>query len=196
MLELILGQIANYCPVISRNTIVKNSTSVDQIWRTIRLHYGIQTTGALFIDFDALRYDPRERPEDLLQRLTAFVEDNLLSKDIGITHHGRTLEDDEELSPSMENFMVLTWLRLLYPELPKLIKNGTELQARTLTSIKPEISQALDSLLEELRTSEDAKAMRTAVKSFLRLPINNMLQPIVLDPVPFVKQPAGLITIF
>lgn len=196
MLELILGQIANYCPVISRNTIVKNSTSVDQIWRTIRLHYGIQTTGALFIDFDALRYDPRERPEDLLQRLTAFVEDNLLSKDIGITHHGRTLEDDEELSPSMENFMVLTWLRLLYPELPKLIKNGTELQARTLTSIKPEISQALDSLLEELRTSEDAKAMRTAVISFLRLPINNMLQPIVQDPVPFVKQPAGLLTIF
>ena len=27
-LELMLGQIANYCPVISRNTIVKNSTSI------------------------------------------------------------------------------------------------------------------------------------------------------------------------
>ena len=26
MLELMLGQIANYCPVISRNTIIKNST--------------------------------------------------------------------------------------------------------------------------------------------------------------------------
>ena len=28
MLELMLGQIANYCGVISRNTIVKNSTSM------------------------------------------------------------------------------------------------------------------------------------------------------------------------
>ena len=121
-----------------------------------------------------------------------------MRKDIGITHHGQTPEDDEELSPSMENFVVLTWLRLLHPELPKLVKQryGTELRARTLASIKPEISQALDSLLEELRTSEDAKAMRTAVISFLRLPINNMLQPIVQDPVPFVKQPAGLLTIF
>lgn len=68
----------------------------------------------------------------------------------------------------MENFVVLTWLRLLHPELPKLVKQryGTELRARTLASIKPEISQALDSLLEELRTSEDAKAMRTAVNKF------------------------------
>lgn len=168
MLELMLGQIANYCPVISRNKIVKTSTSVDQIWQTIRLHYRFQTTGAHFIDFDAIRYDPSERPKDLFQRLTAFVEDNLLRKDIGITHHGQTPEDDEELSPSMENFVVLTWLRLLHLELPKLVKQryGTELPARTLASIKPKISQALDSLLEELRTSDDAKAMRTAVNKF------------------------------
>ena len=51
MLELILGQIANYCPVISRNTIVKNSTSLSVIWQTIRLHYGFQSTGSHFIDF-------------------------------------------------------------------------------------------------------------------------------------------------
>ena len=45
-LELMLGQIANYCPVISRNTIVKNSISIDSIWQAIRLHYEFQTTGA------------------------------------------------------------------------------------------------------------------------------------------------------
>jgi hypothetical protein len=39
-LELILGQIANYCPVISRNTIVKNSTSLSTIWQAIRGHFG------------------------------------------------------------------------------------------------------------------------------------------------------------
>jgi hypothetical protein len=43
-LELILGQIANYCPVISRNTIVKNSTSLSTIWQAIRGHFGFQST--------------------------------------------------------------------------------------------------------------------------------------------------------
>ena len=36
-LELMLGQIANYCPVISRNTRVQNSMPIACIWQTIRL---------------------------------------------------------------------------------------------------------------------------------------------------------------
>lgn len=31
MLDLMLGQIANFCPVISRTTLVKNSTSIDNV---------------------------------------------------------------------------------------------------------------------------------------------------------------------
>ena len=50
-LELMLGQIANYCHIISRNTLVKNSTSIQFIWRTIRQHFGFQVTGDHFIDF-------------------------------------------------------------------------------------------------------------------------------------------------
>ena len=42
ILELMLDQIANYCPVISRNTIVKISTSVNNTWPAIHLHYGFQ----------------------------------------------------------------------------------------------------------------------------------------------------------
>ena len=34
-LELMLGQICNFCPVISRNTIIKNSTSIDSVWQMI-----------------------------------------------------------------------------------------------------------------------------------------------------------------
>ena len=97
----------------------------------------------------------------------AFVEDSLLSGN-GISHHGDILTEDEELSPTLENFIVLTWLRLIHSDLPKLIKQryGTELRSRTLSSIKPEISQALDSLLDEIRSSEDAKVMRTATSLF------------------------------
>ena len=153
MLELMLGQIANFCPVIARNTIVKSSTSVSSIWQTIRLHYGFQNTGAHLIDFSSLKLEPNERPEDLYQRIMAFAEDNLLRQNSGITHHDEQITEDEELSPTLENFLVLTWLRLIHNDLPKLVKQryGTELRTRTLTSIKPEISQALGSLLEELQ---------------------------------------------
>ena len=149
-LELMLGQIANYCPVISRNTIVKNSTCISDIWQVIRLHYGFQSTGAHFIDLVDFNLDPEERPEDLYQRLLAFVEDNLV-KQGGMLHHDNQLDEDEELSPSLDNLVVLFWLKLINTDLPKLVKQryGTELRMRTLATIKPEISQALDSLTDE-----------------------------------------------
>ncbi|XP_066029493.1 uncharacterized protein [Pocillopora verrucosa] len=170
-LELMLGQIANYCPIISRNTLVKNSTSLEFIWQTIRQHFGFQVTGAQFIDFSEIHLAADERPKDLYQRLTAFVEDSLLRAN-GLTHNGQAVQEDEELTPTLENFLVLTWLRLIHPSLPRLVKQryGTELRSRTLASIKPEISQALNSLLEEIRTSDDARILRAAVADDFRRP--------------------------
>ena len=108
-LELMMGQIVNFCPVISRNTIVKNSTSITSIWQAIRVHYGFQSTGAHFIDFSSIKLEPDERPEDLLQRLQSFVKDSLLKSDGSIKYHGEVPDTDEELSPSLEDFIVLTW---------------------------------------------------------------------------------------
>jgi hypothetical protein len=95
-----------------------------------------------YSDFSDIHLEADERPEDLYQRLTAFVEDNLLRVD-GLAHHAENITEDEELSPSLENLVVLTWLRLIHSvsDLPKLVKQryGTELRSRTLASIKPEI---------------------------------------------------------
>ena len=71
-LELMLGQIANFCPVIARNSIIKGSTSLSVIWQTIRQHYGFQATGAHFLDLSDIKLMPGEKPEDLFQRLHAF----------------------------------------------------------------------------------------------------------------------------
>ena len=162
-LELMLGQIANFCPIISRNTIVKNSTSLESVWQSIRAHFGFQTTGGHFLDFADLKLKPGERPEDLYQRIVAFVEDNLLTTESGISHHDEEPNDDEELTPMVENMIVVTWLRLVHPELPALVKQryGTELRNQTLASIKPEISAAMTSLLESLNSTEEARVMRS-----------------------------------
>ena len=49
------------------------------------------------------------------------------------THHGEQVPEDEELTPTLENFIVLTWLRLIHPSLPRLVKQryGTELRSRS-----------------------------------------------------------------
>ena len=83
-LDLLLGQIANFCPVISRNSIVKHSTSLNDIWQKIRQHYGFQSTGTHFLDLANISLQPDERPEALFQRLMAFFEDNLLSVHDGL----------------------------------------------------------------------------------------------------------------
>ena len=46
-LELMLGQIANYCPVISRNILVKNATSIQSVWNMIRAHFGFPKSQVL-----------------------------------------------------------------------------------------------------------------------------------------------------
>ena len=61
VLELILWQVANYCPVLSRNTIVRNSTSIQSMWQTI-LHYGFQSSGSHFLDLAETRLCPDYKP--------------------------------------------------------------------------------------------------------------------------------------
>ncbi|KAJ8019189.1 hypothetical protein HOLleu_42387 [Holothuria leucospilota] len=124
----------------------------------IRLHYGFQTSGSHFLDLNDIKLEVDERYEDLYQRLCAFIEDSLLTPESNNTHHGATITEEEELTPTLENFIVLTWLRLINPELPKLVKQryGPELRSRTLASLKPEISQALDSLVSEINSNVTA----------------------------------------
>ena len=55
---------------------------------------------------------------------------------VGITHQGGTPVANEELTPSLKNFKVLTCPPLLHPNLPGLVKQHyrTELQSSILTS--------------------------------------------------------------
>ena len=162
-LNLMLGQIANYATVISRNQIIKSSTSLNDIWDKIRHHYGFHTTGSRFLDLSTLRLETGERAEDLYQRIVSFIDDNLLTTDSTITHHSAAVTSDEEVSPSLENVIVLLWLERLHVGLPALVKQryGAELRNKTIASIKPEISQALPSLLEELSVNDGSRVMRT-----------------------------------
>ena len=69
-----------------------------------------------------------------------LMVDNLLKVNGGIRHHGENVAADEAISPTIDNLIVLTWLRLVDPSLPGLVKQryGAELRSQTLASLKPE----------------------------------------------------------
>ena len=71
------------------------------------------------------------------------------------------------MTPSLENTVVYMWLHLTHPGLPALVKQkyGAELRSKTLASLKPEISIALQSLLDELKSMEEVKAYRSVTNS-------------------------------
>ena len=169
-LNLMLGLIANWATVISRSQIIERSTSLNNIWNTLRQHYGFHVTGSRFLDLHSIKLSAGERPEDLFQKLVSFIDDSLLTTDCGLTHHSAKVEKNEEMSPTLENVIVALWLERLHVNLPALVKQryGSELRNKTLASIKPEISQALSSLLEELSSGEDSRIMRAQTFSSRR----------------------------
>ena len=105
--EIMLGHIENYGTVISRNTIVKGSSSLNHIWYKIREHYSFQTTGSRFIGLTQIRLQSDGKPKDLYQRLVTFFDDNLVTLEGGLLHLGSVSDSDEDITPSIENVIVL-----------------------------------------------------------------------------------------
>ena len=56
-----------------------------------------------FLDLANLTLELNERPEALYQHINAFYQDNLLTPQSAITHHGDTITVEEDMTPSLEN---------------------------------------------------------------------------------------------
>ena len=86
---------------------IHRMAALEYIWQIKQLHSGFQETGAHLLDCSDMHLETDERPEDLYQRLMTFVEDNLFINN-GVPHHGEATEENEELFPTLEKFIVFT----------------------------------------------------------------------------------------
>ena len=66
--------------------------------------------------------------------LSSLVQYNIFHSDGSNRHHGEIPEENEEMTPSLEHFVVLTWLRFVNIDLPAVVrqKYGTELWSQTI----------------------------------------------------------------
>ena len=102
-------------------------------------------SGNIFCDFDTIHFEPNERPEDLFQRLTSFVVDNLLQMDRRTDHHS---ESDEKNSPALYYINSATFTKQEFSSSYEIKIRTRPTRTKTLANLKPEISQVLESLLE------------------------------------------------
>ena len=101
-LEICLGRVAGYAPVISRATIVQKCRSFKEIFQKLRAHYGFALTGSSILDVVAIQKQGDESYEDLFQRIQAQVDSSLLSSDTELEHHGQKIEEDEQMTPTLD----------------------------------------------------------------------------------------------
>ena len=158
--DILLEQIANYVPLIARNDIVKDCASLNDVWQKIRLFYNIQTSGSLLNSCWNIKRNVDESPQALYARIKQAYDDNLLKAD-GLIHTDGKLKEDEEMSPTLLNTVILHWLQILHPQLRDLVsqKFATELRNSTYAYIFPEISKSVDNMLKEL--DNDASVSRS-----------------------------------
>lgn len=160
-LNRMLGLISQWVPHYLASDIVNNSTSLESIWNCVRKYYGFQQSEVQFMKFSTIVWEEGERPERLYQRILAHLQDNMLTKDSKLKHDGVQVTKNEDISPTVERLAVLRWMELIHPSLPALVQRtfAYDLQRMTLKDLQPQIADALDGFLEELR-SDDVKVSR------------------------------------
>ena len=91
--DLMLDQIANYCPNIPRNDITKDCKSLGQVWQRIRQFYNKQRAGSLLNDVWNIKREVDESPQALFSRMKQIYDENLLTTD-GLYQVDGKIEED------------------------------------------------------------------------------------------------------
>ena len=135
--DMMLEQISNWClDIIPRRDIRRDCESLEAVWQKLRLMYGMETTGGLLNDVWNVVRNPDESPQSLYSRLKQMYDDNLLRRN-GLRHVDGVLDEDEDLSPTLHNSIILHWLNILHPRLRDTVTQRftTELRDSTYVTL-------------------------------------------------------------
>ena len=103
ILELMLLRITGFAPVLSRQTIVKNSTSLNYIWEALELYYGIDNCHDpnICLSQSSTPHQPSHRSHSEPSQTTLLeIETSQAPKDAKEWSESAPLHQDTQLSPS------------------------------------------------------------------------------------------------
>ena len=159
--------IATHCPTGFMDTVMRESTSFQEIVQQIKTTYGLDSKGEKFlscIDIK-LEFSPTFTYEQGYMTVKDFFMSSLMPQ--GKKFKNKVLAQAETLSPLAENFIMKEFLQKVNPKLPEHIKNTKghlfTADRPTLACNKAILIDLMDSMLAEIEGVDSLAASNVSV---------------------------------
>ena len=166
-LSKFIAHIAMLCHHTENDDVTNSSTSLQWVFDYLQKHYGLETKGANFMNISNHVYKSGTPHQTFYKQYRASFIDNLRKRgDLMLYKNSQALTEDEKLSPSFENAIVLWSLEKIDPRLPAKVKKnyGHQMTGNTtLKDIQPIIFQNIPVMLEELEQTQLSRAFSSQV---------------------------------
>ena len=157
-----ITHIATLCHHTENNDVTNSSTSLQWIFDYLKKHYGLETKGANFMNIAEHVFKQGTPFQTFYKQYRASFLDNLRKRgDVVKYQNDLVLTEDEKLSPSFENAIILWSLEKIDPRLPAKVKKNYGHQMHgdvTLKDIQPVVFENITNMLEELDQLQAVKA--------------------------------------
>ena len=142
------------------NPILRHSTSLEWIYTRIRQDYNLEQQGIFFLNILDIKWDETAQttPIGLYNNYRSLIMGNLGQSGDKIHWQNTNLKEDEKLTPSHEDLILVNVLQIMHPKLPIYIK---ELYAhkigksKRLMDFKTEILNKSRQFIEEIREKDN-----------------------------------------
>ena len=162
LLAKFIVHIATLCHYNEQDDVNLLSTSLEWIFDYLRKHYGLETKGANFMNISDHVFKKGTNYNSFYKQYRASFSDNLRKKDDKVKYkNDAVLAEDEKLSPSFENAIILWTLEKIDPRLPGKVKKNYGHQMVgdvTLKDIQPVVFENISWMLEDLDNEATTKA--------------------------------------
>ena len=154
--------VATLCHITENDDVTNLSTSLDWIFVYLKKHYGLESKGANSMNISDHVFKSDVPYQTFYKQYRASFIDNLRKRgDVVKFKNDQVLPEDEKLSPTFENAIILWTLEKIDPRLPAKVRKDYGHQMTgdvTLKDVQPVIFEHIDSMLEDLDQNQAAKA--------------------------------------
>ena len=166
-LRTVLALIGKCCPEGHYNSVIRHSTSIEWIYNTLRSDFDIKKKGIHFLNILNFKYDAEKTtPVTFYNQYRASIMNNLSKRGDVIKYKSDlVLNEDEKMSPMLEDLVLLNVLREIDPRLPSFVKthyNHKMLPTDKLMDFKSDMMVNIKTFLEQLDNVEQNNSMREA----------------------------------
>ena len=167
-LSKFITHIACLCHHTENDDITNSSTSLEWIFDYLIKHYGLQTKGANFLNISEHVFTKGTPFQTFYKHYRAAFLDNLRKQgDVVKFKNNQVLEEDEKLSPSFENAIILWTLEKIDPRLPHKVKRDYGHQMTgdtTLKDIQPLIFENIATMIADLDQNQVTKVFASQLQ--------------------------------